>query len=173
MIPLAFPIQDGREIEKAQNGLGVGNAGDPAYSLDTTGAQAIAFNWQSGGDCRLNPRSDGVDALQRCQTPAVWVHDMGAGKGQANSMRECSPCLSTSSGGHAINQPAGMGVRRLTPRECERLQGFPDDYTLVPYRGKIAADGPRYKGLGNSMAVPVMSYIGERLVRVDALAVPR
>lgn len=40
----------------------------------------------------------------------------------------------------------GMAVRRLTPKECERLQGFPDDYTLIPYRGKPAADGPRYKG---------------------------
>ena len=51
-------------------------------------------------------------------------------------------------------------VRRLTPRECERLQGFPDDYTLVPYRKGLMADGPRYKALGNSMAVPVMRWIG-------------
>tara|TARA_R100000808_G_scaffold1636_1_gene7248 strand:- start:1775 stop:2965 length:1191 start_codon:yes stop_codon:yes gene_type:complete len=57
----------------------------------------------------------------------------------------------------------GMQVRRLTPRECERLQGFPDDYTLIPYRGKPAADAPRYKALGNSMAVPVMRWIGERI----------
>jgi DNA (cytosine-5)-methyltransferase 1 len=60
-------------------------------------------------------------------------------------------------------------VRRLTPRECERLQGFPDDYTLIPYRGKPASDGPRYKALGNSMAVPVMRFIGERIARVEAL----
>lgn len=57
----------------------------------------------------------------------------------------------------------GSGVRRLTPRECERLQGFPDDYTLVPYRGKLMSDGPRYKALGNSMAVPVMAWIGHRI----------
>ena len=56
-----------------------------------------------------------------------------------------------------------MQVRRLTPRECERLQGFPDDYTLVPIRNKPAADGPRYKALGNSMAVPVMRWIGRQL----------
>jgi DNA (cytosine-5)-methyltransferase 1 len=62
-----------------------------------------------------------------------------------------------------------MAVRRLTPRECERLQGFPDDYTLVEYRGKPAADGPRYRALGNSMAVPVMRWIGERIVAVDAI----
>jgi DNA (cytosine-5)-methyltransferase 1 len=60
---------------------------------------------------------------------------------------------------------ASMAVRRLTPRECERLQGFPDDFTLVPYRGKPAADGPRYRALGNSMAVPVMRWIGERVNR--------
>lgn len=62
-----------------------------------------------------------------------------------------------------------MAVRRLTPRECERLQGFPDDYTLIEYRGKLAADGPRYRALGNSMAVPVMRWIGERIAAVDAI----
>ena len=56
-----------------------------------------------------------------------------------------------------------ISVRRLTPRECERLQGFPDDWTLVPVRGKPAADGPRYKSIGNSMAVPVMAFIGRRI----------
>ena len=61
-----------------------------------------------------------------------------------------------------VLQPA-MQVRRLTPRECERLQGFPDDYTQTPFRNKPAADGPRYKALGNSMAVNVMRWIGERL----------
>jgi site-specific DNA-cytosine methylase len=62
-----------------------------------------------------------------------------------------------------------MRVRRLTPRECERLMGFPDDYTLVQHRGKPAADGPRYKALGNSMAVPVMRWIGERIDIVNEL----
>jgi len=62
-----------------------------------------------------------------------------------------------------------MEVRRLTPRECERLQGFPDDYTLIPYRNKLAADGPRYKAMGNSMAVPVMRWIGQRINEVDKI----
>ena len=62
-----------------------------------------------------------------------------------------------------------MAVRRLTPRECERLQGFPDDYTQIPYRNKPAADGPRYKALGNSMAVPCMRWIGERIQMVNDL----
>lgn len=55
-------------------------------------------------------------------------------------------------------------VRRLTPRECERLQGFADDYTLIPGHG---ADGPRYRALGNSMAVPVMAWIGRRIDAVE------
>lgn len=65
----------------------------------------------------------------------------------------------------------GYTVRRLTPRECERLQGMPDDHTLVPYRGKPAEecpDTPRYKAIGNSMAVNVMRWIGERIAAVDA-----
>lgn len=61
---------------------------------------------------------------------------------------------------------SSMAVRRLTPIECERLQGFPDNYTQIPYRNKPAdrcPDGPRYKALGNSMAVPCMRWIGERI----------
>ena len=61
---------------------------------------------------------------------------------------------------------SGYIVRRLTPRECERLQGFPDNWTLIPYRGKPAEecpDGPRYKTIGNSMAVPVMKWIMGRM----------
>lgn len=67
----------------------------------------------------------------------------------------------------------GYVVRRLTPKECERLQGFPDDWTKIPYRGKPAEecpDGPRYKACGNSMAVPVMRWIGERIQMVDEIA---
>ena len=70
-------------------------------------------------------------------------------------------------GGLVVAVPHNMQVRRLTPRECERLQGFPDDYTLIPHRNKAAADGPRYKALGNSMAVPVMRWIGERIQMVE------
>lgn len=66
-----------------------------------------------------------------------------------------------------------MRVRRLTPRECERLQGFPDDYTAITFRGKPAADAPRYKAIGNSMAVPVMRWLGERIDAVERSADPR
>jgi DNA (cytosine-5)-methyltransferase 1 len=63
-------------------------------------------------------------------------------------------------------------VRRLTPVECERLQGFPDNFTAIPWRSKApedCPDGPRYKALGNSMAVPVMRWIGERFMNVEGL----
>jgi len=99
----------------------------------------------------------------------------GSQQDQVTTMDGVSPSLAHSSndhGGH--HQPKVMnaaGVRRLTPRECERLQGFPDDYTLIPYRGKPASDGPRYRALGNSMAVPVVRWLGERLELVDALEV--
>jgi DNA (cytosine-5)-methyltransferase 1 len=77
--------------------------------------------------------------LQRCQTPAV-MHS--------------------------------MAIRRLTPKECERLQGFPDDWTKIPYRNKPVdqcPDGPRYKACGNSMAVPVMRWIGERINLIESM----
>jgi len=67
----------------------------------------------------------------------------------------------------------GMAVRRLTPVECERLQGFPENFTKIPYRGKTVdkcPDGPRYKALGNSMAVPCMKWIGERIQAVQGFA---
>ncbi|MEN6533347.1 MAG: DNA (cytosine-5-)-methyltransferase [Bryobacteraceae bacterium] len=64
---------------------------------------------------------------------------------------------------------SGYAVRRLTPRECERLQGFPDDYTLIQFHNKPACDGPRYRALGNSMAVPVMRWIGERIQLVESI----
>ena len=71
---------------------------------------------------------------------------------------------------HAVSD--GLQVRRLTPTECERLQGFPDNHTLIPWRGKPAADcpdSPRYKAIGNSMAVPVMRWIGERIKQVNQI----
>lgn len=71
-------------------------------------------------------------------------------------------------GGDKPHVLTALRVRRLTPRECERLQGFPDDYTLIPWRRGLSADGPRYKALGNSMAVPVMAFIGRRIATLEA-----
>ena len=84
---------------------------------------------------------------------------------------------SKSNGGYSLNYQPGilqptMAIRRLTPTECERLQGFPDGWTKIPYRNKpeeVCPDGPRYKACGNSMAVPVMRWIGERIQMVEQL----
>jgi DNA (cytosine-5)-methyltransferase 1 len=78
--------------------------------------------------------------------------------------------LGAKDNGMAVAQPVAtaMQVRRLTPVECERLQGFPDGYTNIPWRkSPEAPDGPRYKALGNSMAVPCMAWIGKRIAEVD------
>ena len=74
--------------------------------------------------------------------------------------------------GHSIAVQTGWRVRRLTPMECERLQGFPDRWTEIPWRGRpaeLCPDGPRYRSLGNSMAVPCMAWIGRRIALVESL----
>lgn len=83
------------------------------------------------------------------------------GSDQAGSLR------ASQGGGDKAHVLVAQTVRRLTPRECERLQGFPDDYTLIPWRGKPeeeCPDGPRYKAIGNSKAIPVVRWIGRRLL---------
>ena len=84
-----------------------------------------------------------------------------------NAHGDLHPPLNTVNCQHIAR--VASAVRRLTPRECERLQGFPDNYTLIPYRGKPASDGPRYRALGNSMAVPVMSWLGRRIAAVNSI----
>ncbi len=105
-----------------------------------------------------------------CSTQAVaFSHSADANSYGTACVVEGTPPLRGGGAGNSMPDVASAkDVRRLTPRECERLQGFPDDYTLVTYRNKPAADGPRYRALGNSMAVPVMRWIGERICAVDA-----
>lgn len=95
---------------------------------------------------------------------------IGFGHQEGRNFKATDEQVSAITRNQGLSVAQATGVRRLTPRECERLQGFPDDYTLIPHRGKPAADGPRYKALGNSMAVPVMRWIGERIALVDAIA---
>ena len=79
--------------------------------------------------------------------------------------------LKASAGNQTPHVATAMAVRRLTPVECERLQGFPDNWSRIPWKGKPeedCPDGPRYKACGNSMAVPVMRWIGERIAAVES-----
>lgn len=83
---------------------------------------------------------------------------------------EC--CGTLKCGGAVPSVTRHMVVRRLMPVECERLQGFPDEWTRIPWKGRPAdecPDGPRYKAIGNSMAVPVMRWLGERIGMADAI----
>jgi len=119
------------------------------------------------GDIAHTLKAEGFDASEdgtgRGQ-PIVPVHAFDARQSDVLQYGPISGPLDT--GIPNATAMIGSAVRRLTPTECERLQGFPDGYTLVPYRNKEAADGPRYKALGNSMAVPVMRWIGERIALV-------
>jgi DNA (cytosine-5)-methyltransferase 1 len=144
----------------------------PEADLNAGGQVAVAFNWQSGGDCRgLNLRP--TAQLQRDQTPAVAFDLRGRDGGSMPEDPHDTANIRASHGGSSRSYVAqNWQVRRLTPRECERLQGFPDDFTQIPWRGKPAEqcpDGPRYKALGNSMAVPVMYWIGKRIAAVDSV----
>lgn len=93
-----------------------------------------------------------------------------AGDGAAYEEGEVTAPLTTGTDTSANVVLERLAVRRLTPRECERLQGFPDDYTRIERRGKPAADGPRYRAIGNSMAVNVMRWIGTRIQMMEDIS---
>lgn len=145
-------------------------AGDPCHPL-AAGAHppAIAFEWQRGATQNLDVHEDFSPALIKSQTPAVAFDLRGREGGAQFEGPHDTANIRAASGGSSRSYVAATAVRRLTPVECERLQGFPDDYTLVPYRNKPASDGPRYKALGNSMAVPCMAWIGERIELIKTL----
>jgi DNA (cytosine-5)-methyltransferase 1 len=134
----------------------------------------VAYGFQSTANaCDIAAAGADVSPTLRSADPmAVAFHE-----NQRSECREMSVTNSLSGGGgkagqgyQAIRQ--GLTVRRLTPTECERLQGFPDGFTQIPYRNKPTEkcpDGPRYKALGNSMAVPVMKWIGERIAAAERI----
>jgi DNA (cytosine-5)-methyltransferase 1 len=131
--------------------------GDPCHPL-AAGAHAPAITHAL--------RADGFDARED-----------GTGRGTP-LVPEFSPAIkardykgpsSDGDGDGAVLVPAsGMAVRRLTPAECEKLQGFSPGYTAITYRRKPAAAGPRYRALGNSMAVPCMNWIGRRIAMAES-----
>ena len=134
----------------SRNGFGVGESSPTLLSMAHR-----AGNSNGGGHVAVFQPRIGRNGRGYSEgfAPALSGSDAGA----TSDMR---PCIASD----------GL-VRRLTPRECERLQGFPDDdYTLIPYRGKPATDSPRYKALGNSMAVPVMRWIGERIQMCESVS---
>lgn len=144
----AYPINtmtcQGRPSDNGRMGIGLGAENDPSPTLSTAHSHAVY----------KDPKCVGVIAGN------IIGRGDGAGGNGAGVQEDISYTL-TATDRHAVI--TDFVVRRLTPVECERLQGFPDDYTNIPHKGKPAPNSPRYKALGNSMAVPVMRWIGERI----------
>jgi DNA (cytosine-5)-methyltransferase 1 len=125
------------------------------YSVDGTASAMKARDYKDATDLVAQPISFGI--------PGNWIGRKPENGGNAiEPMHNVAPCQ-TKTDVHGVMTPS-MAVRRLTPVECERLQGFSDGYTNIPWRKKLEApDGPRYKALGNSWAVPVVRWIGARI----------
>ena len=161
MQPLAFKVRGGCE----GGGKGFLGSEEAAFTVATTQdqwlAQPISFGAQMS-----EPQTD-VDMVQTLQAKNPMAVAFGGDIARSLTARhDSSPCADR---GMDVVATA-MQVRRLTPSEAESLQGFPRGYTNIPWRGKPESpDGPRYKALGNSMAVPVMRWIGERISKVAKL----
>jgi DNA (cytosine-5)-methyltransferase 1 len=126
--------------------------------------QPIAFGAQNSANQGDSVSTEVTPTLDKSKTPAVvGTLTRASSAGGTVTQQDINA-------GHILHSTSA--ARRLTPTECERLQGFPDDYTQIPWRNKPAEDcpdGPRYKAMGNSMAVPVMRWIGERIQMVESL----
>ncbi len=184
--------------DTSRDGIGVGEAGDPMFTLQSGKQHAIAFDttqitspgnysnpkpgdachplakgqhppaiaYRTSGNSGVMEQGDKTAALNCGTDPAqniIAYQCHGSNVGEMGHLRAGN---GNATGGVPFVEQ-NMAVRRLTPRECERLQGFSDDWTKIPYRNKPAEqcpDGPRYRALGNSMAVPVMRWIGERIL---------
>jgi DNA (cytosine-5)-methyltransferase 1 len=176
LVPVVFKVRGGVDREDGSRGstnigkqAGKGYLGseERAFTLaaaqDQFVAQPVAFHNRQDPDVSgdithpLGAKDNGMAVAQPVELVAALTAS-GRGVERTGESRGQDPLVLAT----------GMQVRRLTPVECERLQGFPDGYTNIPWRKKPEApDGPRYKALGNSMAVPCMAWIGKRIAEVD------
>jgi DNA (cytosine-5)-methyltransferase 1 len=159
---------------EAAGALGTGT--DPSSHVV---AIAVSIRGREGGaTAELAEEGDISPAIRSSQgggdKPHVLVGAVAIAENQRGEVIESDIAPSIKGQGGKPGQGyaaalTGAGVRRLTPTECERLQGFPDEYTLAPVRRgkktKPAEDGPRYAALGNSMPVSLMTWVGERISR--------
>jgi len=137
---VAFPIQDGRAMDHQQNGLGIGEEGSPSYTILATGGQSVAYSVRE--DAKANTFS--ATELDR-----------------ANALSALRPSPQSHHAQMFIAEQPTMAVRRLTPLECERLMGWPDDWTAGQ------SDTHRYKQCGNGVASPVATWIAQQLLNID------
>lgn len=187
LVPVAFPAE--------MSGTQRASAEDVSPALSVKHTTAVAFSimpMNSGRDYKARETdvaqplmaggpvggNQGGDFI--CQPPAVAYpinmqiatrhNSLGEGTGLGIGSETDPAFTLLRDHHHAVGTYSA--VRRLTPRECERLQGFPDNWTMIPWRKKPAEqcpDGPRYKALGNSMPVPCMRWLGERIQQVENL----
>lgn len=176
-----MPVASTGEIYHCLNAGGMGRNDYETETLITHALRAEGFDASEDGTGRGTPivahtlTSNG-DAHsgykdEKGLVPVAFDTTQITSAENGSNPRPSDPCHPLAAGAHppAVALGGTLGVRRITPTEAERLQGFPDGYTLVPYRGKPAKDAPRYKALGNSMAVPCMHWLGKRIQQVEAL----
>jgi DNA (cytosine-5)-methyltransferase 1 len=166
--PIAFKVRGGCE------GGGKGYLGqeEQAFTISATQdqqiAQPIAVDWRTAQVDQGITQTLKTD-LAKMSGPCIAVDTYNQTINEHTSQTIGSSASDVNHYGAVLHS---MAIRRLTPKECERLQGFPDDWTKIPYRNKEAdqcPDGPRYKACGNSMAVPVMRWIGERINLIESM----
>ena len=180
----------GEGFDASEDGTGRGVPLVPEVSGTlNAGAYSGAYNGQDAYNDLLMPevcssvtsKGSGGPSGDECQNMVPVVEDAEKSRAIAYRSGNCGEGDKTAALNTGTDQNQNilifkMAVRRLTPRECERLQGFPDNYTLIHYHGKPSADGPRYKALGNSMCagfrprLGVMRWIGERILLVQGIS---
>ena len=145
------------------------------YTLNATGVHGVAYGFEPGISKREGQPNRFIEEITPTMRSQMGDNQIAVASFVAPTLTASNDPSRSPQSTEVTNQvyavyKASMEVRRLTPRECERLQGFPDDYTKIPYRNKSpeeCPDGPRYKALGNSWAVPVIKWIGERIKMVE------
>jgi DNA (cytosine-5)-methyltransferase 1 len=163
------PSDDGRAN---RIGRGYGEVGDPMFTITKANHHGVAQPMVVHGT--QDPCVSDIAFAQGRNNGGenVLIQAVGTDLYNGNITGDVAATMGTP--GSSINASGptvmqAMAVRRLTPVECERLQGFGDNYTDIKSKGKTTPDGPRYKALGNSMAVPVMAWIGQRIEQVEAI----
>jgi len=157
--PVAFhPTQDPiTSTDGTTHGLGCGSSGGQA-------SIAVAQSFQQIADCLTSAYGTKWNGNASATNGSLFAAQAVAPTLTASNDPSRSPQSTEVTNQVAAVHAVSMAVRRLTPTECERLQGFPDGYTNIPWRkANEAPDGPRYKALGNSWAVPVVRWIGKRI----------
>ena len=171
------PSDDGRAN---RIGRGYGEVGDPMFTITKANHHAVAQPLPFDTTQITSPQNgNNPKAGDLCHPLAAGAHPPAVAQPIAFSRNDdgrdatynLAPTMRVAgNAGGMLGIATSMAVRRLTCMECERLQGFPDGYTDIQPKGKATPDGPRYKALGNSMAVPVMAWIGKRIQEVEGIA---